>query len=168
MLSNLRFNFASQEVKTLVRPSSVDKPIIKELASLGVEIVTRDIVSDAQETLEAHLKDVDMVLIATAPVPEGQQVNILCLAKVTGVNRVVPSDFGAYGLSGSMQYQDMKLRTQGFIRDNNIPYTFIQVEIWPDAVFPLLHPIDSTPKAICPKVLDAKASDTETTVAEVG
>ncbi|KAJ8089241.1 hypothetical protein PM082_014489 [Marasmius tenuissimus] len=133
------------EVKAIVCPSSIDKPIIKELASLGVHIVTGDIVCDAQEALEAHLKNVNTVLITTTPITEGQQDNILCAAKAAGVNRVVPSDFGVYRPPGSMQYQDMKLRTQRFIIDNNIPYTFIQVGIWPDAVFPLPHSTDGGP-----------------------
>ncbi|KAK1226672.1 hypothetical protein PQX77_010351 [Marasmius sp. AFHP31] len=135
------------EVKAIVRPSSVDKPIIKELKSLGVEIVTGDIVNDDQESLKAHLKNVDTVIITTIPLPEGQQDNIIRAAKAANVKRLVPSDFASYAPPGSMQFQDMKVRTQRFIIDNNIPYTFIQVGLWPDASFPFPHAIDGDPIA---------------------
>ncbi|KAK1221110.1 hypothetical protein PQX77_016088 [Marasmius sp. AFHP31] len=95
------------ELRTIVRSSSVDKPFIKELASLGVKIITGDIVNDPQDTLEAHLKDVDTVIIASVPLPEGHQDNLIRAAKAAGVKRVVPSDFATYAPPGSMQGQDM-------------------------------------------------------------
>ncbi|KAK1221108.1 hypothetical protein PQX77_016086 [Marasmius sp. AFHP31] len=135
------------EVKAIVRPSSIDKPIIKELKSLGVKIVTGDIANDDDETLKAHLKDVDTVIITTIPVPEGQQDNIIRAAKAANIKRLVPSDFASYAPPGSMQFQDMKVRTQKYIIENNIPHTFIQVGIWPDATFPLPHSVDGGPVA---------------------
>ncbi|KAL0062235.1 hypothetical protein AAF712_010917 [Marasmius tenuissimus] len=135
----------AKEVKAIVRPSSVEKLIIKELASLGVKIVTGDISSDSQATLEAYLTNVDTVLITTIPIPEGQQDTLLRAAKAAGVKRVVPSDFAGYAPPGSMQYQDMKVRTQKFIINNNIPYTFIYVEVWPDGILPLPHSVDGGP-----------------------
>ncbi|KAK1221109.1 hypothetical protein PQX77_016087 [Marasmius sp. AFHP31] len=135
------------EVKAIVRPSSLDKPIIKELKSLGVKIVTGDIASDDQESLKAHLKDVDTVIITTVPLPEGQQDNLIRAAKAASVKRLIPSDFASYAPPGSMQYQDMKVRTQKFIIDNNVPHTFIQVGIWPDATFPFPHAVDGDPIA---------------------
>ncbi|KAK1234509.1 hypothetical protein PQX77_002289 [Marasmius sp. AFHP31] len=135
------------ELRTIVRSSSVDKPFIKELASLGVKIITGDIVNDPQDTLEAHLKDVDTVIIASVPLPEGHQDNLIRAAKAAGVKRVVPSDFATYAPPGSMQGQDMKVRTQKFITDNDIPHTFILVGIWPDAVLPLPHAVDGGPVA---------------------
>ncbi|KAJ8090648.1 hypothetical protein PM082_018205 [Marasmius tenuissimus] len=131
------------EVKAIVRSSSVDKPFIDELKSLGVNIVIGDIANDDQETLQAHLKDVDTVINASIPVPEGQQDNLIRAAKAAKVKRVVPSDFANYAPPGSMQVQDMKLRTQRFIIDNDIPHTFILVGIWADAVFPLPQDADS-------------------------
>ncbi|KAL0057853.1 hypothetical protein AAF712_015487 [Marasmius tenuissimus] len=131
------------EVKAIVRPSSVGKPIIEELESLRVKIVTGDIVDDAQETLEDHLKGVDTAIITTLPFEEGQQDKLLRAAKAARVKRVIPSDFASYAPPGSMQYQDMKVRTQKSIIENDIPYIFIQVGVWPDAVFPLPHSVDS-------------------------
>ncbi|KAK1217836.1 hypothetical protein PQX77_019509 [Marasmius sp. AFHP31] len=135
------------EVRAIVRPSSIDKPVVTELQSLGVKIVTGDIVNDDQESLQAHLKDVDTVIITTIPLPEGQQDNLIRAAKAAGVKRLVPSDFASYAPPGSMQFQDLKVRTQRFIIDNNIPHTFIQVGIWPDATFPLPHSVDGGPVA---------------------
>ncbi|KAL0057042.1 hypothetical protein AAF712_016334 [Marasmius tenuissimus] len=130
------------EVKAIVRPSSVDKPIITELKSLGVKIVTGDITNDDQESLKVHLKDVDTVIITVIPLPEGQQDNIIRAAKAANVKRLVPSDFATYATPGSMQFQDMKVRTQNYIIDNNIPHTFIQVGMWPDASFPFPHAVN--------------------------
>ncbi|KAJ8089256.1 hypothetical protein PM082_014504 [Marasmius tenuissimus] len=130
------------EVKAIVRPSSVDKPIITELKSLGAMIVTGDIANDDQESLKVHLKDVDTVIITVIPLPEGQQDNIIRAAEAANVKRLVPSDFATYAPPGSMQFQDMKVRTQKYIIDNNIPHTFIQVGMWPEASFPFPHAVN--------------------------
>ncbi|KAL0067425.1 hypothetical protein AAF712_005410 [Marasmius tenuissimus] len=94
-------------VKAIVRSSSLEKPIMKELTSLGVKLVTGDIVSDSQKTLESYLKDVNIVIITTVPTVEGQQDNLLRAAKVASIKRLVPSDFTTFAPPGSMQYQDM-------------------------------------------------------------
>ncbi|KAL0565436.1 hypothetical protein V5O48_016587 [Marasmius crinis-equi] len=126
-------------VKALVRPASIDKPIVQELKSLGVEVIPGDISQDSQETLEAHLKGVDTVISTTVPIQDGDQTKLLLAAKSTGVKRVVPSDFGAYAPLGVMEYHDTKLKTQQSIIDNDIPYTFIYVGGWPSGLMPLPH-----------------------------
>ncbi|KAJ8089258.1 hypothetical protein PM082_014506 [Marasmius tenuissimus] len=132
----------SEELNVVIRSSSVDKSFIKEPVLFGVKIITGDIVKDTQDTLEAHLKDVATVIIASVPLPEGHQDNLICAAKAAGVKRVVPSDFASYAPPGSMQGQDMKVGTHQFIIDNDIPHTFILVGIWPVAVLPLPHAVD--------------------------
>ncbi|KAK1224481.1 hypothetical protein PQX77_012594 [Marasmius sp. AFHP31] len=135
------------KVKALIRSSSIDKPIIQELKSLGVEIVPGDIVGDSQETLAKHLEGVDTLIITIVPIPYGQQDNLLLAAKAAGIKRVVPSDFGPYAPPGSMQYQDSKVLTQKFMIENNIPYTFIQVGVWADVILPFPHSFQAEPTA---------------------
>ncbi|KAJ8083033.1 hypothetical protein PM082_008896 [Marasmius tenuissimus] len=97
----------SQDIKAIVRSSSLDKPTIKELTSLGFKIVTGDIISESQETLESYLKDVNTVIITTVPIVEDQQDNLLRAAKAAGVERLGPSDFATFFPPGSMRYQHM-------------------------------------------------------------
>ncbi|KAK1223296.1 hypothetical protein PQX77_013834 [Marasmius sp. AFHP31] len=126
-------------VKAIVREASFQKPVVEELKNLGVEIVKGDIVEDSPEALEAHLKDVDTVIITTIPFQPNQQNKFLLAAKGAHVKRVIPSDFGPYAPPGSMQYQDSKLATHEFIKQHNIPYTFVQVGWWASLLFPASH-----------------------------
>ncbi|KAL0065595.1 hypothetical protein AAF712_007373 [Marasmius tenuissimus] len=113
-------------VKAIVREASLQKPIVGELRELGVEI-------------QAHLKDVDTVIITTIPFQPDQQNKFLLAAKEARVKRVIPSDFGPYAPPGSMQYQDSKVATHEFIKQHNIPYTFVQVGWWASLLFPASH-----------------------------
>ncbi|KAL0569327.1 hypothetical protein V5O48_012633 [Marasmius crinis-equi] len=126
-------------IKSLIRPSTIDKPIVQELKSLGIKVVTGDAVDDSQEALEVHLKDVDTMISTILPMPEGVQTKLLLAAKNAGVKRVVPSEFGFYAPLGASEYLDSKLRTQKFIVDNNIPFTFIYVGGWASGLLPLPH-----------------------------
>ncbi|KAK1227964.1 hypothetical protein PQX77_009011 [Marasmius sp. AFHP31] len=126
-------------VKALVRPASLEKPIIQELKSAGAEIILGDIVDDTQDTLEGYLKDVDTVIITTIPFQPNQQDKLILAAKKANVKRVVPSDFGPSAPPGAMRYQDGKLATRELIKQEDIPYTFIQVGTWAHMLFPAPH-----------------------------
>ncbi|KAF9256989.1 NAD-P-binding protein [Marasmius fiardii PR-910] len=132
------------EVKALVRPTSMDKPTVQELRTSGVEVIPGDMVTDAEEALAGHLKNVDTLIITSIPFEEGQQNKLLIAAKNAGVKRVIPSEFGPSAPPGAMKYHDSKLKTRQFITENKIPYTFIQVGWWSLLLFPYPHsaPLD--------------------------
>ncbi|KAL0574615.1 hypothetical protein V5O48_007341 [Marasmius crinis-equi] len=133
------------DLKALIRPSSLNKPVVRELKNLGAEIIPGDIVDDTQETLEEHLRKVDTLIITTIPQVAEQQNKILLAAKRTGVKRVIPSDFGPAAPPGIFKLHDAKLKTRQFIIENNIPHTFIQVGWWASLLLPQPHSVDSTP-----------------------
>ncbi|KAL0573066.1 hypothetical protein V5O48_008892 [Marasmius crinis-equi] len=135
-------------VKALVRAASLEKPIVQELKSLGVGFISGDIVEDSQATLENHLKDVDTVIITTVPFQPNQQDKLILAAKNANVKRVVPSDFGPSAPPGAMKYQDSKVVTQEFIKQHNIPYTFIQVGTWANLMFPAPHSAKDSPQIV--------------------
>ncbi|KAG9226874.1 hypothetical protein CCMSSC00406_0003453 [Pleurotus cornucopiae] len=125
----------------LVRQSSVDKPAIKELTDAGAEVVIGD-ASDSPEKLESYLKGVD-VLISTVTMMVDQKPLILA-AKKAGVGRVVPSDFGPTVPKGVMALQDMKLGVRDYVKELDLPHTFIEVGWWLSAMFPPLHSAKDT------------------------
>ncbi|KAH8825527.1 NAD(P)-binding protein [Flagelloscypha sp. PMI_526] len=127
-------------VKALVRPSSLSKPVTEELRSLGVTIISGDI-TDSPETLEEHLSGID-ILISSVLVLLDQRP-LLLAAKKANVKRVVPSDFGPHIKPGVTTMQDLKLGVRAFIKDHDIPHTFIEVGWWVNNMYPLPHSIDS-------------------------
>ncbi|KAF9262029.1 NAD-P-binding protein [Marasmius fiardii PR-910] len=127
-------------VKAIIRPGALNKPIVQELEASGVEIITGDIILDSQQILEGYLKGVDTVIIASNPgyyQGRDHQHELILAAKNARVKRIVPSDFATYAPPGSMRYQDEKVVTQEFIERHGIPYTFIQVGIWMELMFPV-------------------------------
>ncbi|KAH8825525.1 hypothetical protein DL96DRAFT_1530174 [Flagelloscypha sp. PMI_526] len=129
------------KVSALIRPSSLSKAAAEEIRSLGVTIISGDIVTDSPETLEKHLAGMD-ILISTVQVMVDQRP-ILLAAKKANVKRVVPSDFGPHVDPGLAIMQDMKLAVRAFIKENAIPHTFIEVGWWVNNMYPLPHNMDS-------------------------
>ncbi|KDQ22609.1 hypothetical protein PLEOSDRAFT_16081, partial [Pleurotus ostreatus PC15] len=125
----------------LIRESSIDKPVIKELTEAGAEVVRGDI-SESPEKLESYLKGVD-VLISTVPVMADQKPLFLA-AKQAGVGRVVPSDFGPIAPKGVMNMHDIKLGIRDYIKELGLPHTFIEVGWWLSGMLPPLHSAANT------------------------
>ncbi|KAF9262028.1 NAD(P)-binding protein [Marasmius fiardii PR-910] len=161
-------------VKAIIRSASLEKPVVQELKASGIEIITGDINIDSVETLEGYLKGVDTVIIATNPFYEkpDHQHKLILAAKNAQVKRVVPSDFGTYAPPGSMKYQDEKVVTQEFIERHGVPYTFIQVGLWMDFMFPLPHSQVNTPEFPSPSQKEfygsGKTKSTYTSIKGVG
>ncbi len=88
----------------LVRPSSVNKPLVKELKAAGAEIRLGDI-TEAPEKMEAFLQGVDILVSLVLAMVD--QKPLFRAAKKVGVGRVVPSDFGPYAPRGVMTMHDI-------------------------------------------------------------
>ncbi|KAF9023035.1 NAD(P)-binding protein [Hymenopellis radicata] len=123
-------------VALLVRPSSVNKPVVQELKAAGAEVRIGDI-TEAPEKLEAFLEGVDiLVSLVLAWI---DQKPLFRAAKKTGVGRVVPSDFGPYAPRGVTALQDMKLGVRDYIKELGLSYTFIEVGWWLQGMLPWPH-----------------------------
>ncbi|KAF8920539.1 NAD-P-binding protein [Mucidula mucida] len=124
------------QVALLVRPSSVNKPLVKELQTAGAEIRIGDI-TEAPEKIEAFLQGVDILVSLVLAMID--QKPLFRAAKKVGVGRVVPSDFGPYAPRGVMTMQDIKLGVRDYIKELGLPYTFIEVGWWLQGLFPYPH-----------------------------
>ncbi|KAF8920533.1 NAD-P-binding protein [Mucidula mucida] len=123
-------------VALLVRPSSVNKPLVKELKAAGAEIRLGDI-TEAPEKMEAFLQGVDILVSLVLAMVD--QKPLFRAAKKVGVGRVVPSDFGPYAPRGVMTMHDIKLDVRDYIKELGLPYTFIEVGWWLQGLFPYPH-----------------------------
>ncbi|KAH8832080.1 hypothetical protein DL96DRAFT_1494518 [Flagelloscypha sp. PMI_526] len=122
-------------VHAIIRPSSIHKPEVEELENLGLGIIKGDIAEDSPQQIQEYLTGVD-ILISTV-IPHIDQRPLFLAAKEAGVKRVIPSDFGPHIPKGIFWAQDTKLSVRDFIRENTIPFTFIEIAIWINNLFPL-------------------------------
>ncbi|KAL0948746.1 hypothetical protein HGRIS_008879 [Hohenbuehelia grisea] len=129
-------------VTGVVRPESLDKPIIKELQSLGVSIVPLDWQNASPEELQALFTGVDTVLSACHPAAIADQAKLVDAAKASGVKRFVPSDWSPIAPRGAMKLEDMKHSFHDYLFDSGIPYTLIALGTWYDGIFPPLPPYE--------------------------
>lgn len=81
-----------QDVEALVRPSSVNKPEVKNLAELGVTTRVVDIGGPLDELVSA-LKGIDVFISAIDATGQLAQVQLVTAAKMAGVKRFVPCAF---------------------------------------------------------------------------
>ncbi|KDQ23097.1 hypothetical protein PLEOSDRAFT_1108732 [Pleurotus ostreatus PC15] len=124
----------------LVRKSSINKPAVQELTD--AEVIVEDIF-DSSAKLQYYLGGVD-VLISKVLVMVDQRP-LLLAAKKAGVGRDVPSDFGPTAPRGVMFMHDLKLEVRDYIKELELPHTFIEVGVWLSGMFPLCTPRGTRP-----------------------
>ncbi|KAI0705274.1 NAD(P)-binding protein [Cerioporus squamosus] len=123
-------------VAALIRPTSASKSTTEALRSSGVEIRLGD-VQDSVETHKATLAGVDVLISAVLATFIPQQKNIFLAAKEVGVKRVIPCDFATPGEKGVRELHDKKLAIRDFVKQHDIPHTFIDVGWWMQIYLPI-------------------------------
>lgn len=94
-----------QDIKALIRPSSAQKPEVKDLLKRGVKILVADISSPVEE-LVPLLHGVDIFISAISGMALLEQMGIVTAAKRAGVKRFVPCGFATVCPAGGV----MRLR----------------------------------------------------------
>ncbi|TFK84353.1 NAD(P)-binding protein [Polyporus arcularius HHB13444] len=123
-------------VAALIRPASASKSATEALRSSGVEI-RLGALEDSIETHKTTLTGVDVLISAVVATTILQQKDIILAAKEVGVKRVIPCDFGTPGAKGVRQLHDEKLAIREFIKQHDIPHTFIDVGWWMQIYLPI-------------------------------
>ncbi|EMD38789.1 hypothetical protein CERSUDRAFT_151425 [Gelatoporia subvermispora B] len=127
----------SFRVAGTVRASSASKPSTEALRSQGVEVRFADIKEDSVEDLKQVLTDVDILISAVTAEAVPAQRSLFKAAKELGtVKRVVPCDFASPGARGVRDLHDEKLDIREYVRDLDLPYTFIDVGWWMQLTLP--------------------------------
>ncbi|TDL15978.1 NAD-P-binding protein [Rickenella mellea] len=126
-------------VVAAIRPASKDKPEVEKLKSRGVEIRLVDISTVDDSTVDA-LRGVDIVISATDHSTISAQKQLVDAAKKAGVKRFIPNDWATPCIRGVRQYYDDKGVIQDYIREIGLGYTFIDVGIWHQIIFPPADP----------------------------
>ncbi|KAI0657641.1 NAD-P-binding protein [Cubamyces menziesii] len=131
LLASERFRVAA-----LVRPESISKPVVQTFRQSGVQIRTGHL-GDSVEKLTEALAGVDIFISTVVPwLIMDQKVAILA-AKAAGVKRVIPCDYATPGERGLRQLHDQKLAVRDFIKDIQVPYTFVDVGWWMQLSLPM-------------------------------
>lgn len=104
----------TQEVRALVRPASIGKPIIQSFQNRGVKIVPADISSTSEAELTELLEGVDTVITAFDAFNLKQQIPLIHASSVAGVKRFIPTFFGTPAPRGIMSFRDQ-------VRENSWP-----------------------------------------------
>ncbi|KAK6971974.1 glycoside hydrolase [Favolaschia claudopus] len=127
---------SSFEVEALVRPSSAEKPEVK---NLGVKIVIVDIVSAPIEDLVKVLTGIDVFISAIDAMGQSSQLRLVTAAKEAGVKRFVPCAWiTVCPPGGVMKLRDSKQQVYEEIWKSHVPYTIIDVGYWHQISFPTL------------------------------
>ncbi|KAI0333235.1 NAD-P-binding protein [Cubamyces sp. BRFM 1775] len=123
-------------VAALVRPESICKPVVETFRQSGIEIRTGHL-GDSVEKLTQALAGVDIFISTViAWLIEDQKVALLA-AKAAGVKRVIPCDFATAGERGIRQLHDQKLAIRDYVRELQLPYTFVDVGWWMQLSLPM-------------------------------
>ncbi|KAI0764288.1 NAD-P-binding protein [Trametes elegans] len=123
-------------VAALVRPSSLEKPAVKELRASGVEIRPGD-VTDPADKLKEVLSGVDIIVCTIIATLIEAQRELFRVAKEVGVKRVVPNDWATPGQRGVRQLHDQKLAIRDYVKEIGLDATFIDVGWWMQGSLPL-------------------------------
>ncbi|KAJ7890350.1 hypothetical protein B0H13DRAFT_2252672 [Mycena leptocephala] len=128
----------SFDVEALVRPSSMNKPEVKNLAELGVTTRVVNIGGSLDELVSA-LKGIDVFISTIDAMGQLAQVQLVTAAKMAGVKRFVPCAFITVAPPGGvMALRDNKEEVYQEIRKQFLPYTVIDVGYWHQISFPTL------------------------------
>ncbi|TDL19860.1 NAD-binding protein [Rickenella mellea] len=122
-------------VVAAVRPASKEKPEVEQLKSRGVEIRHIDIETVDDSTVDA-LRGVDVVISTAYYTTIPAQKQLADAAKKAGVKRFIPNDWATPCIRGIRKFYDDKGAIQDYIREIGLGYTFIDVGLWHQAIFP--------------------------------
>ncbi|KAI5889668.1 NAD(P)-binding protein [Schizophyllum commune H4-8] len=114
-------------------PSNAD---VVKLSERGVTIHQADLLSVTQERLQEILVGADTVIATVHPSCIEAQKKIIDAAKVVGVKRVVPDDFGTDAPKGVMLMHDKKLAIRDYLKQSGVGYTFVEVGWWTQNTVP--------------------------------
>ncbi|KAJ6505227.1 hypothetical protein C8R45DRAFT_1051027 [Mycena sanguinolenta] len=129
----------SFEVEALVRPSSANKPEVKDLASLGVSKVHVIDIGGPLNELVRLMTGVDVFISAIDALSQLAQLQLVRAAKQAGVKRFVPCAFITIAPPGGvMTLRDSKEEVYQEIWRQFLPYTIIDVGYWHQISFPTL------------------------------
>ncbi|KAI0692308.1 NAD-P-binding protein [Cerioporus squamosus] len=124
-------------IAALVRPESASKSAAEKLRSSGVEIRLGDL-EDSVEKHKETLAGVDILISTVIATSVSKEKNVFLAAKEAGVKRVIPSDFGTpLGEKGIGDLHDQKIAIRDFIKEHDIPHTFIDVGWWMQLYLPI-------------------------------
>ncbi|KAI9372265.1 hypothetical protein BJX61DRAFT_542887 [Aspergillus egyptiacus] len=119
----------SFDITALIRPSSLAKPAVQNLASRGVKIVSADL-QGPQEALVDILKGVEVVISTIHYQSLTDEIPLSNAAKIAGVKRYVPCFWATVGPRGVMQLRDGKEEILDHVQRIGLPYTVIDVGWW--------------------------------------
>lgn len=125
-------------VEALVRPSSAEKPSVKNLAERGVTVRIADL-SGPSEALVSALTGVDILISAITAGSQLQQRSLASAAKAAGVKRFLPCGFTTVAPAGDvMKLRDDKEEIYAYVKEIGLPYTVVDVGYWYQISFPRL------------------------------
>ncbi|KAF6794639.1 isoflavone reductase family protein [Colletotrichum sojae] len=131
-------NPRQQEVTALIRPSSLQKPEVRELEARGIEVVACDLTGPEDELVK-KLTGIDVVISPIVVEHLFDQIPLANAAKKAGVKRFVPSFFATVmPPRGMMWFHDQKEDVVNHIQTIFLPYTIINVGWWYQITLPRL------------------------------
>ncbi|KAF4996922.1 hypothetical protein FDECE_12245 [Fusarium decemcellulare] len=126
------------EVIALTRPSSLEKPAVRQLAQRGVEVIAADLDGPLDE-LTKLLKGVDTVISAINAANLPAQIPLVDASKAAGVARFVPCFFATVvPPKGVLKLRDLKEDVLNHIKKSYVPYTAIDIGWWYQIALPRL------------------------------
>ncbi|KAM7196691.1 hypothetical protein V8F33_006031 [Rhypophila sp. PSN 637] len=121
---------APYEITALIRPPSMQKPAVAELAKRGVRVVSADLTAP-QEELVRLLTGIDVVISAIYIAELKSEMLLADAAKAAGVKRFVPCFFATViPPKGVTMLRDMKEDVLNHIKKMHLGYTVIDVGWW--------------------------------------
>ncbi|KAJ5753393.1 uncharacterized protein N7511_007546 [Penicillium nucicola] len=123
-------------IELFVRPSSVDKPAVKELAQRGLPIRVGNLDGPFKE-LVSVLSGFDLVISAIDAGSQLAQIALATAAKVAGVARFIPCGFTTVCPPGDvMLIRDDKEKVYQHLKQISLPFTVIDVGYWYQISYP--------------------------------
>ena len=128
----------TQEITALIRPASVEKPAVADLAKKGVAIVSVDLYGP-QEELVKMLQGIDVVISAIVVYDLQAEIPLADAAKAAGVKRFIPCFFASVmPPKGVLEFRDKKEDVLNHIKKIRLGYTVIDVGFWYQVLLPRL------------------------------
>ncbi|KAF8205209.1 hypothetical protein K438DRAFT_1964297 [Mycena galopus ATCC 62051] len=138
ILTALLKDTESFDVEAVVRPTSAEKPEVKNLATQGVKVHVIDIGGSLDE-LVLVFTGIDVLISAIDAMSQLAQLQLVTAAKQAGVKRFVPCSFITVAPPGGvMELRDSKEEIYREIWRQYLPYTIIDVGYWHQISFPTL------------------------------
>ncbi|KAH7010472.1 hypothetical protein EDB80DRAFT_611341 [Ilyonectria destructans] len=123
------------EITALVRPSSLEKPRVKDLKARSIHVVSANL-QGPQDELINILKGIDVVISAIHYQSLSDEIPLSIAAKAAGVKRYVPCFFATVAPRGVMYLRDSKEDILDHIKRLYLPYTVVDVGWWYQITLP--------------------------------